>query len=210
MGKKMETQRICHLLKVMKPANSHASFLIFPLCWPLGWWWGLVSPLKSRVFSPTFFLAPCFWNASLGEEDCISWGFSRLWDTVHDEYEIKWKQLLLPSHTDEVRVCLWRESWEWGREVGMALAVPFSLLLPLPLQSGSGNPRREALVSQTIVFLQDGWCLAPLQAPGLPSPRPVFRRHIHKGGLLSDRPHARNAAAQPPHSPCPRWVPGLV
>ena len=91
-----------------------------------------------------------------------------------------------------------------GGEVGMALAVPFSLLLPLPLQSGSGNPRREALVSQTIVFLQDGWCLAPLQAPGLPSPSPVFSRHIHKGGLFSDRPHARNAAAQPPHSPCPR------
>ena len=48
-----------------------------------------------------------------------------------------------------------------------ALAVPFSLLPPL--QSGSGNPRHEAPVSQTVAFLQDGWCLAPLQAPVLPS-----------------------------------------
>lgn len=60
----METQRLCHLLKVMKPANSHAYFLIFLLCWPLGWWWGLVSPLKSRVFSsdvlPGPLLLKCF------------------------------------------------------------------------------------------------------------------------------------------------------
>lgn len=80
-----------------------------------------------------------------------------------------------------------------GAGGGVALAVPFSLLLPLPLQSGSGNPGREALVSHTMVFLQDGWCLAPLPAPGLPSPSPAFSRRIRKGALLSDRPHARTA-----------------
>ena len=98
--------RICHLPKVTKPTNSCACFLIFPLCWPLWWWRGFVCPLKSRVFSPTFFLAPCFGDAAVGEGECFFCGFSCLWDTVRDEYERKWKQLLLPSHTDEARVCL--------------------------------------------------------------------------------------------------------
>lgn len=70
-----------------------------------------------------------------------------------------------------------------------ALAVPFSLLPPL--QSGSGNPRHEAPVSQTVVFLQDGWCLAPLQAPVLPSSCSTDTHGGGGGGPCSVTGHVR-------------------
>ena len=67
MGKKMETQRICHLLKVMKPANSHACFLIFP---PLLAPWQVVglgfSPEVKSVLTGRFSWPPGF--------EMLQWG----------------------------------------------------------------------------------------------------------------------------------------
>lgn len=65
----------------------------------------LPTDVKSAPSAPSPLLASVFQDHWRGDGHCFC-GFSCLWATVRDEYERKWKQLLLASHTGELSGCL--------------------------------------------------------------------------------------------------------